>query len=60
MVGLDTFGPHEALAVDGHAIDAGWITREAATLQAERDAEQERIAAEEHEAAAGTMLRRRA
>ena len=48
----DALDRHEALAVDGHAIDAEWITREAATLQAERDAEQERIAAEEHAAAA--------
>jgi hypothetical protein len=54
----DALDLHEALAVDGHAIDAEWITAAATALQAERDAEQERIAAEAHAAAAERLQAR--
>lgn len=46
---------HLATAKRGPAVDASWITREAAKLLAERQVEQERIAAVAHAAAADRL-----
>ena len=49
---------HEAYRRRGQPIDAAWLATAATALQAERDAEQERIAAEAHAAAATRLLER--
>jgi hypothetical protein len=54
----DALDQHEALSVGGLPIDAAWLATAATALQAERDAEQERIAAEAHAAAATRLLER--